>query len=127
MFAVESIVFFCYDKKIILKNPILEVVNGSCGLYRIWLVGALVWCPHCPCPANRYFNRNAFGEKRGLNEDHVWTVLLVTVPCAIIGARLYYVIFQWEHYRFDLGEIVAIWHGGLAIHGAILGGFFAVF
>ena len=66
-------------------------------------------------------------KKRGLNEDHVWTVLLVTVPCAIIGARLYYVIFQWEHYRFDLGEIVAIWHGGLAIHGAILGGILAVF
>ena len=64
MFAVESIVFFCYDKKNHFgKTLFLEVVNGSCGLYRIWLVGALVGCPHCPCPANRYFNRNAFGEK----------------------------------------------------------------
>lgn len=66
-------------------------------------------------------------KKRGFQEDHVWTVFLVTIPCAIIGARLYYVIFQWENYRFNLGEIVAVWHGGLAIHGAILGGIFAVF
>lgn len=66
-------------------------------------------------------------KKRGLNEDHVWSVLLVTIPCAVIGARLYYVIFQWEYYGFDLGKIVAVWHGGLAIHGAILGGILAVF
>ncbi len=66
-------------------------------------------------------------KQRGLNEDHVWTVLLAAVPCAIIGARLYYVIFQWENYGFDLGKIVAVWHGGLAIHGGILGGILAVF
>jgi phosphatidylglycerol:prolipoprotein diacylglycerol transferase len=41
---------------------------------------------------------------------------------AIIGARLYYVIFSWDLYRNNMGEILAFWHGGLAIHGAIIGG-----
>lgn len=45
-----------------------------------------------------------------------------TLISAIIGARLYYVIFSWDLYRNNMGEIIAFWHGGLAIHGVIIGG-----
>ena len=41
---------------------------------------------------------------------------------SIIGARLYYVIFNFEAYEENLLEIFMIWRGGLAIYGAIIGG-----
>ncbi len=50
----------------------------------------------------------------------VWLVL-AAIPCA----RLYYVAFQWSYYSQHPGQIVAIWQGGIAIHGAILGGMVA--
>lgn len=48
--------------------------------------------------------------------------LIFAIPIAIIGARIYYVAFHWERYSGNPFEIIAIWHGGLAIHGAIIGG-----
>ncbi len=47
----------------------------------------------------------------------VWLVI-AAIPCA----RLYYVAFQWPYYSHHLDQIVEIWRGGIAIHGAILGG-----
>ena len=44
----------------------------------------------------------------------------------IIGARLYYVIFNFEQYQNDLLSIFKIWEGGIAIYGAIIGGFIAI-
>lgn len=51
-------------------------------------------------------------------EAAVWVV-----PAGIIGARLYEVfVLQWAHYSQHLSKIPAIWEGGLAIHGAVIGG-----
>jgi len=47
----------------------------------------------------------------------IWLVL-GAIPCA----RLYYVLFQWNYYSQNLDQVFAIWRGGIAIHGAILGG-----
>lgn len=47
----------------------------------------------------------------------IWLVL-GAIPCA----RLYYVLFQWNYYSQHLDQVFAIWQGGIAIHGAILGG-----
>ncbi len=47
----------------------------------------------------------------------VWLVI-----AAVPSARLYYVLFEWRQYASNPSEILAIWHGGIAIHGAILGG-----
>lgn len=49
-------------------------------------------------------------------------ILLFTFIGGIIGARIYYVLLKWEFYKSDPFEIFAIWHGGLAIHGGIIGG-----
>ncbi len=60
-----------------------------------------------------------------LTEDNILDMLIVTVPFAIIGARLYYVIFDFDLYRADsflemMKKIVNIRNGGLAIYGAII-------
>lgn len=57
----------------------------------------------------------------GFNSDILMDLLIYAVPSAIIGARAYYVLFQWEYYSANPAEIIAIWHGGLAIHGALIG------
>lgn len=60
---------------------------------------------------------------RKINRDKLTDLFLWTVPCGIIGARLYYVIFEWSRYQNNLSEIFNLRSGGLAIHGAIIGGF----
>lgn len=62
------------------------------------------------------------GKRRGLNEDTLIDFLLFAIPGAIIGARAYYVIFSWDFYKDNPGEILNIRGGGLAIHGAVIGG-----
>jgi len=64
-------------------------------------------------------------EKLKLNQDHVLNIILLVIPAAFIGARLYYVLFNWSDYSQNLTEIFAVWHGGLAIHGGLLCGFLA--
>ena len=61
-------------------------------------------------------------EKRGLDKDVFMDLMLWAIPIAILSARLYYVIFEWNYYSQNPGEIIAIWNGGLAIHGALIGG-----
>ena len=65
------------------------------------------------------------GRRRGYNFDMVLDLLLLALPICIIGARLYYVAFEWETYKNNPAEIFAIWHGGLAIYGAVIGGVIA--
>lgn len=65
------------------------------------------------------------GKKKGIISDDILDIVLVSVPAAIIGARLYYVIFQWQYYANNPKEIFMIWEGGLAIHGGIIGAFVA--
>jgi phosphatidylglycerol:prolipoprotein diacylglycerol transferase len=61
-----------------------------------------------------------------IDPDHVLTIAIAALPAAFVGARLYYVIFRWgEYFRFHPEEIIAIWHGGLAIHGGLIGGVLA--
>jgi phosphatidylglycerol:prolipoprotein diacylglycerol transferase len=61
-----------------------------------------------------------------LTDDEQTNLLMFTVLAGIIGARLYYVLFTWPHYRQVPWDIPAVWRGGLAIHGGVLGGIAAV-
>ncbi|WP_312098646.1 prolipoprotein diacylglyceryl transferase [Niallia sp.] len=61
-------------------------------------------------------------KKLKLPQDLFADLLLWAVPISIISARIYYVLFQWDYYSQKPGEIIAIWEGGIAIHGAIIGG-----
>ncbi|MCU0567352.1 MAG: prolipoprotein diacylglyceryl transferase [Oculatellaceae cyanobacterium Prado106] len=64
-------------------------------------------------------------KRRGVNPDLLSDLTIWLVIAAIPCARLYYVAFEWENYAQRPAEIFAIWHGGIAIHGAILGGIVA--
>ena len=65
-------------------------------------------------------------EKRlRLPQDTVLNFALVAVPLGIVCARLYYVLFSWESFKSDPVEILRVWHGGLAIYGAVIGGLLA--
>ena len=66
-------------------------------------------------------------RKKNINDVVVTNLILSTVIVSIIGARLYYVIFDWKSYSENPIEIFEIWNGGLAIHGAIiLGGLYLI-
>ncbi|MBE9115044.1 prolipoprotein diacylglyceryl transferase [Lusitaniella coriacea LEGE 07157] len=64
----------------------------------------------------------ALAERRQVNPELLSDLALWMVLAAIVGARLYYVLFQWSNYAQHPGDIIAIWKGGIAIHGAIIGG-----
>ena len=59
-------------------------------------------------------------ERVGVNPEIMIDVALFGTPAAIVGARLYYVAFQWQQYKDNPASIIAIWEGGLAIYGAII-------
>jgi phosphatidylglycerol:prolipoprotein diacylglycerol transferase len=60
--------------------------------------------------------------KAGLSADTLYTMAFWAVPGGIIGARLVHVIDYWGTYLANPGTILAVWKGGLAVWGAILGG-----
>jgi phosphatidylglycerol:prolipoprotein diacylglycerol transferase len=61
-------------------------------------------------------------SRRHINPDIPGDLALWLVVAAIPSARLYYVLFQWQEYAQRPGDIIAIWKGGIAIHGALIGG-----
>lgn len=68
-----------------------------------------------------YCVRNA--KKVKLTEDDVYDAFLWLLPAAIVGARVYYVLFRLDYYLKYPREIIAVWEGGLAIYGGVIAGF----
>ena len=64
-------------------------------------------------------------KRKGFRSEMVMDYMLLAIPIGIICARLYYVIFEWENYADNLLRIFAVWEGGLAIYGAVIGGVIA--
>jgi prolipoprotein diacylglyceryl transferase len=61
-------------------------------------------------------------KRVGIDENKIIDLILFIIPAAIIGARLYYVIFNWSYYSGDILKMINIREGGLAIHGGVIGG-----
>ncbi|HYW18823.1 MAG TPA: prolipoprotein diacylglyceryl transferase [Nodularia sp. (in: cyanobacteria)] len=61
-------------------------------------------------------------KHRHVNPELISDLSIWLVIGAIPAARLYYVFFQWSEYSQRPERIIAIWQGGIAIHGAIIGG-----
>ena len=55
-------------------------------------------------------------------KDLIFNMCFWTIIIGIIGARLYYVLFNFSYYKSNLLEIFAVWNGGLAIHGGLIAG-----
>lgn len=64
-------------------------------------------------------------KKKGYTFEMLIDLMLLALPMAIVFARLYYVIFEWERYAGDFMKIIAIWEGGLAIYGGVIGALLA--
>lgn len=107
-------------------NPVLLSINDNFGIHwygAIIAVGfllAVLWgCKQC--------------SRFGFTQDDVFDILIVTVPAAIVGARLYYVIFEFDSYLVpgDIGatltRIIRIWDGGLGIYGGLIAAVLAGF
>lgn len=67
-------------------------------------------------------------QKRKIDQEFIINLAFNTIIFGIIGARLYYVLFNLNYYLSNPIEILEIWNGGLAIHGGILfGSLFVVY
>ena len=61
-------------------------------------------------------------KRVGIKEDDVLDLAIFAIPMGLLGARLYYVIFNWGHYSQNPSQILNFRGGGMAIHGALIGG-----
>ncbi|AMV81896.1 prolipoprotein diacylglyceryl transferase [Staphylococcus aureus] len=72
-----------------------------------------------------YFVAQRALVKAGLHKDTLVDIIFYSALFGFIAARIYFVIFQWPYYAENPSEIIKIWHGGIAIHGGLIGGFLA--
>lgn len=66
-------------------------------------------------------------KKSGQDPDLYWDFVIYAVLFSIVGARTYYVIFQWQNYKNNLISVFYIKQGGLAIYGAVIAAFITLF
>ena len=99
-------------------NPILfSIGNFQIRWYSIFLlVGFLVG----------YYFINKEAKRFDIEKDFIFNLIFWTLIFGIIGARLYYVIFDWSYFSSHINEIWQIWNGGLAIHGGIIAGLLTI-
>lgn len=66
--------------------------------------------------------KDKISKSKGLTDKMIEDFAYLSMLGGIVGARIYYVILKWDYYSQNLSEIIKVWHGGLAIHGGIIGG-----
>lgn len=66
-------------------------------------------------------------KKTGQDPDLYWDFAIYAVIFSVIGARIYYVVFQWDYYKDDLLSIFNTRNGGMAIYGAVIAAFLTLF
>ena len=95
-------------------NPVaFEIGPFSIRWYALSIVAGLVLAV--------YLAMKEAPKKKILSDD-ILDFILIAFPVAILGARLYYVLFRLDYYLQNPGEIIAIWNGGLAIYGGLIAG-----
>ena len=100
-------------------NPILITVGGfEIRWYAIFILIGVLLALYLITKESKRFNVKA---------DFMFNMCFWGIIFGFIGARLYYVIFNWDYYSQNLFEIIEIWKGGLAIHGGIIGGLITIF
>lgn len=67
-------------------------------------------------------------EKFGIKQDDFYDVVIWLIPLSILGARLYFIIFNdFSYYLSNPSKLLAVWEGGLAIYGGIIAGLLVIF
>jgi len=72
-------------------------------------------------------DRQASSDATALSVEDLFDLLLWTIPAAIVGARIYYIAFQWGYYSRHPLDMIKVWEGGLAIHGGVIAGAIAIY
>lgn len=103
----------------ILLNPVLLTI----GTLQIRWYGLLI----ATGVFLSFYLASDTAKKWEISEDDLSTAVMIGIIFSIIGARLYYVIFNWDIYSKMPSEIFKTWHGGMAIHGGILGALLSVY
>ncbi|OOC36798.1 diacylglyceryl transferase [Thermosipho melanesiensis] len=102
-----------FSGKLILKRYIFKIGIFELRWYSFLIVMGIVLSYYLVRRRLKRFN---------IKEEHFDEAVFWGIVFSILGARIYYVIFMWnEFYSKYPSEIIKIWHGGLAIHGAIIG------
>ena len=101
----------------------VDPVAFSIGSFNVYWYGILIGFAMVLCGflAVKQSKANKFSE------DLVYDVLLVSLPSAIIGARLYYVFCEWSYYSQDIRRIFDTRSGGLAVYGGVIGAFLGTY
>ena len=89
----------------------------------IYFYGVIIACAFIIGIIYCYHN----SKRVNLTEDDLSDMFILMIPLSIIGARIYFVIFNLDYYISHPGEILAIWNGGLAIYGGIIMGAIVIF
>ena len=99
-------------------NPVIFTIgNFSIRWYAVLiLIGVLL--------ALYLINKEA--KRFQIKSEFIFNLCFWAIIFGFIGARIYYVIFNWDYYSQNLIEIVEIWKGGLAIHGGIIAGLLVI-
>lgn len=66
-------------------------------------------------------------KRKKINLTDFENMAFYAIICGFIGARIYYVLFNWDYYFNNPAEIIKVWNGGLAIHGGIIGAVLAIY
>ena len=100
------------------SNPALDPVFLQFGPFTIYWYGVII----ITGVIIGLFLATKEAERLGLKKDLIIDLMVFAVPIAIVCARVYYVVFEWEQYaNKPWWEVFAIWNGGIAIHGALIG------
>lgn len=95
---------------------LLKIGNFEIRIYSLMIITALL--------LTLYITSKKM-KKMGYKQEYLENMIIVVFIAALLGARIYYVIFNWDYYKNDPIEIFKVWHGGLAIHGGVILGFLA--
>lgn len=66
-------------------------------------------------------------KKENMDPDVIWDFAIYAIIFSIIGARIYYVVFEWDMYKDNLLAVFNLRNGGLAIYGAVIAAFLTLF
>lgn len=66
-------------------------------------------------------------KRSGQNPDDYWDFSIYGVLFGLVGARIYYVVFQWDSYKDNLLEVFHVRNGGMAIYGGVIAAFITLF
>jgi len=99
-----------FSGNLIVKEYIFRIGNFELKWYSVMIATGILVCYFL---ARKRLNKYPI-KPEDLDEGLFWGII-----AGILGARAYYVVFNWSYYSMYPSEIWKIWHGGLAIHGAI--------